>query len=93
MDGGTRPDGGDSRPSGGAPAFAVRGPLLGRGAAAYARAEGLSLLHVKTLAPDVDDAGYASTRAFYRTMGFRPLETFTEIWGPDDPCLLLVRAL
>ena len=33
------------------------------------------------------------TRAFYAAAGFRPLEVITEVWGPDDPCLLMVRPL
>ncbi len=59
----------------------------------YARTEGFSLLHVKTLAPSDPDPGYAATRAFYAALGFRPLEVFPEHWGPDDPCLLMVRPL
>ena len=62
-------------------------------AASYARSEGFSLLHVKTLAPSHPDPGYAATRAFYTALGFRPLEELPQVWGPDDPCLLLVRPL
>jgi GNAT superfamily N-acetyltransferase len=69
------------------------GRALVERAAAHARAEGFSLLHVKTLAPSDPDPGYAATRAFYAAMGFRPLEVFPEHWGPDDPCLLMVRPL
>lgn len=70
----------------------VGGALVER-AAAYARAEGFALLHVKTLAASDPDPGYAATRAFYLAEGFLPLEVITEVWGPDDPCLLLVRPL
>jgi GNAT superfamily N-acetyltransferase len=69
------------------------GRMLVERAASYARAEGYALLHVKTLAPSDPDPGYAATRAFYAAAGFRPLEVFTEIWGPEDPCLLMVRPL
>jgi GNAT superfamily N-acetyltransferase len=62
-------------------------------AAAYARDEGFSLLHVKTLAPEIDDEGYAGTRAFYEAMGFVPLEVIPAVWGPEDPCLIMVRPL
>ena len=62
-------------------------------AASYARAEGYSLLHVKTLAPSNPDVGYAATRAFYASVGFRPLEELPQVWGPENPCLLLVRPL
>ena len=51
------------------------------------------LLHVKTLAPSDPDPGYAATRAFYAAAGFRPLEVLPEVWGPENPCLLMVRPL
>ena len=69
------------------------GRALVERAAAYARAEGYSLLHVKTLAPSDPDPGYAATRAFYLRLGFRPLEVLPQVWGPENPCLLLVRPL
>ncbi len=69
------------------------GRALVERAESYARAEGFSLLHVKTLAPSDPDPGYAATRAFYAAAGFRPLEVLPEVWGPDDPCLLMVRPL
>ena len=69
------------------------GRALVERAAAYARAEGFTLLHVKTLAPSHPDPGYAATRAFYAAVGFLPLEELPEVWGPDDPCLLMVKAL
>ena len=77
------------------PAWRRRGAgrALVKRAASYARAEGYSLLHVKTLAPSHPDPGYAATRAFYAAAGFRPLEVIAEVWGPDDPCLLMVRPL
>ena len=77
------------------PAWRRRG--IGRAlverAVTYTRAAGGELLHVKTLAPSDPDPGYAATRAFYEAMGFRPLEVLPEVWGPEDPCLLLVRPL
>ena len=69
------------------------GRALVERAAAHARAEGFSLLHVKTLAPGDPDLGYARTRAFYEALGFVPLEELPQVWGPENPCLLLVRAL
>jgi GNAT superfamily N-acetyltransferase len=69
------------------------GRALVERAASHARAEGYSLLHVKTLAPSHPDAGYAATRAFYVSVGFRPLEVLPQVWGPENPCLLLVRPL
>jgi GNAT superfamily N-acetyltransferase len=77
------------------PAWRRRGAgrALVERAAAYARAEGFSLLHVKTLAPSDPDPGYAATRAFYAAAGFRPLEELPQVWGPENPCLLMVRPL
>jgi XTP/dITP diphosphohydrolase len=78
------------------PAWRRRG--IGRAlverAAAYARAENFALLHVKTLAPTPDDlyAPYAATRAFYTAVGFLPMEELPQVWGPENPCLIMVRA-
>ena len=69
------------------------GRALVEGAAAHARAEGCALLHVKTLAPSDPDPGYAATRAFYSAVGFLPLEELPQIWGPENPCLIMVRVL
>ena len=49
-------------------------------------------LHVKTLGPSMPDEGYARTRAFYRARGFVPLFETSELWGPENPALVLVRA-
>ena len=70
----------------------VGGALL-KQAEVHARAEGFELLHVKTLAPSDPDPGYAATRAFYLARGFRPLEVLPQVWGPENPCLLLVKSL
>lgn len=69
------------------------GRALVERAAAYARAEDFALLHVKTLAASDPDPGYAATRAFYLALGFRPLEVLPAVWGPENPCLLLVKPL
>ncbi len=70
----------------------VGGALVER-AAAHARAGGCALLHVKTLAPSDPDPGYAATRSFYAAVGFLPLEELPQVWGPENPCLLMVRVL
>jgi len=69
------------------------GRALVERAADYARAEGFSLLHVKTLAPSDPDPSYAATRAFYAAVGFLPLEELPQVWGPENPCLLMVMVL
>jgi GNAT superfamily N-acetyltransferase len=50
------------------------------------------LLEVKTLGPSHPDPFYARTRAFYSALGFLPLEE-TNLWGDDQPCLILVKPL
>lgn len=57
------------------------------------RADGVRLLHLKMLGPSNDDAGYAKTRAFYERMGFVAMEERTDVWGPTQPCLFLVKPL
>jgi GNAT superfamily N-acetyltransferase len=56
-------------------------------------ADGCRLLQVKTQGPSRPDAGYALTRQFYRALGFLPVEETTDPWGPENPCLILVRVL
>lgn len=56
-------------------------------------ADGCRFLQVKTLGPSRQDDGYARTRRFYRAVGFVPLEETPELWPPDNPCLIMVRAL
>jgi GNAT superfamily N-acetyltransferase len=57
------------------------------------RQRGIEYLQVKTLSPSHPDEGYARTRAFYQAWGFRPLEEFPDLWGEDNPCLLLVKGI
>ncbi len=59
----------------------------------YAKNQQIEYLQVKTLGSSNDDANYAKTRAFYAAMGFRPLEEFSQIWGENNPCLILVKKL
>lgn len=59
---------------------------------ADARARGVRLLEVKTLAASHPDPNYARTRHFYAKWGFLPLEE-TDLWGPENPCLILVKPL
>lgn len=59
---------------------------------ADARAAGVRLLEVKTLGASHPDPNYARTRQFYARRGFLPLEE-TDLWGPDNPCLILVKPL
>lgn len=48
-------------------------------------------LQVKTLGPSDHDLYYAKTREFYSAMGFRPLEESAQIWGKENPCLIMIK--
>jgi ribosomal protein S18 acetylase RimI-like enzyme len=68
------------------------GSALVQAAEATLRQQGTAYLQVKTLSAKHPDVNYARTRAFYFKLGFRPLEEL-EIWGSENPCLLMVKAL
>lgn len=48
--------------------------------------------HTKTIAPSKIDAAYAESRAFWQAAGFVPLDEHL-LWGPHNPCLVLVKVL
>jgi ribosomal protein S18 acetylase RimI-like enzyme len=56
------------------------------------RADGVGRLDVKTLSSRDPYPPYAETRAFYRANGFREIEEL-DIWGPENPAVLLRRSL
>ena len=55
--------------------------------------KGVKFLTVKTLSASHPDEGYAKTREFYKACGFVPVEEFKELWGKENPCLFMVKAL
>ncbi len=59
------------------------------------RADGVTLLEVKTLAPTVVYAPYERTRHFYERAGFVLLEVVDPYpgWEPDSPCAIYVKIL
>lgn len=71
----------------------------GIGKALHARVErwlqerGVLLLQVKTLADAHPSKEYAETRAFYASLGYKPMEVFPTLWGPGLPVLQLVKHL
>ena len=69
------------------------GRALLNAAQEWLRQQGVEFLQVKTLGPSNDDPNYAGTRKFYETMGFRPLEEFSQIWDEYNPCLILIKRL
>ena len=62
-------------------------------AESYLRDRGVKFIQVKTLSDSHSDTGYARTRAFYRAIGFAPLEEFKTLWDEDNPALLLIKKL
>jgi ribosomal protein S18 acetylase RimI-like enzyme len=54
---------------------------------------GIEFLQVKTLSSRKPDDGYDRTRAFYLSVGFRPLEEFPDLWDSDNPALQMTKAL
>ena len=69
------------------------GAALVAAAMRHARQSGARLLTVKTLGRGRAHAGYAGTRAFYRSQGFLEIEEFPDFWGPDTPMSLMGRIL
>jgi GNAT superfamily N-acetyltransferase len=55
------------------------------------RKDGAVYLTVKTLDESRSSASYGKTRAFYRAMGFIPLEVFPLFWDADNPCLFMAK--
>ena len=69
------------------------GRALLRAVESHLVGKGVEFLQVKTLSPAHPDKNYAKTRAFYGAMGFRPLEEFPDLWGEQNPCLQMIKAL
>ena len=57
----------------------------------YCKDNGYICLTVKTLDASAAYEPYDRTRAFYKNMGFIPLEVFTTLWDADNPCLFLAK--
>lgn len=59
----------------------------------YYRNQGVEYLQVKTLGPAKNWPAYENTRNFYLSLGFKPLEEFPTLWGPDCPCLQMIKKI
>jgi ribosomal protein S18 acetylase RimI-like enzyme len=62
-------------------------------AEAMAAARGARFMTVTTIAATVPDPHYTATRRFYEAIGFLPIEIFPTLWGPHNPCLLMLKPL
>ena len=69
------------------------GKLLIKELENYLKDDGLKILQVKTVPADRDCSAYAKTRAFYKAVGFIPLEVFPTFWNKTNPCLVLVKQI
>ena len=54
---------------------------------------GCKYVIVKTLSDIVDFEPYAQTRKFYKSIGFEPLITLTEMWDEENLCLIMFKPL
>ena len=59
----------------------------------YCRNNAFMYLTVKTLDSSAEYEPYERTRAFYKKMGFIPLEIFTTFWNEENPCLFMAKHL
>lgn len=57
----------------------------------WAKEKGYEFLQVKTLDGSHPDIYYAKTRKFYTSVGFKPLECIPELWGKENPCLIMIQ--
>jgi ribosomal protein S18 acetylase RimI-like enzyme len=62
-------------------------------AEAVARDERCRFVTLKTLGPSEPYEPYERTRRFYEALGYAALEEFTEYWGPDNPTLVMAKAI
>ena len=59
----------------------------------WLRSKGIEYIEVKTLGPSNNDPNYAKTRAFYSSIGFKPLEENLKIWNEQNPCMIFVKRI
>ena len=52
----------------------------------------VDFLQVKTLAQG-SNKDYDRTNVFYRSLGFKKLEIFPQLWGPQNPCQILIKKM
>ncbi len=50
----------------------------------------MDYLQVKTVA-EGSNKDYDRTNVFYRSLGFKKLEIFPQLWDPQNPCQILIK--
>lgn len=68
------------------------GRMLMKQAEDIALSQGITYLHVKTLALQANNEAYLKTYAFYEACGFTPLEVLP-LWDEHNPCQLLIKKI
>lgn len=69
------------------------GKALYNAAESYLIQTGCKYVMAKTLSDAVSYEPYARTRKFYKSIGFEPLVTLTEMWDEENPCLIMLKSL
>ncbi|MCL1990404.1 MAG: GNAT family N-acetyltransferase [Defluviitaleaceae bacterium] len=57
----------------------------------YFICQGCEYVMVKTLSPLHPDIHYAKTRKFYEAVGLKGFYTDHDIWGHENPCLIMLK--
>ena len=57
----------------------------------YFKQNGRKCIIVKTLSEIVNYEPYIRTQLFYKSVGFEPLITLTEMWDEENPCLIMIK--
>ena len=52
----------------------------------------VDFLQVKTVA-EGSNRDYDRTNIFYLSLGFKKLEIFPQLWGPQNPCQILIKKI
>ena len=52
----------------------------------------VDFLQVKTVA-EGSNKDYDRTNVFYLSLGFKKLEIFPQLWGPQNPCQILIKKI
>ena len=55
-------------------------------------AKTVDYLQVKTVAEGANK-NYDRTNVFYRSVGFKKLEIFPQLWDPQNPCQILIKKI
>ena len=54
--------------------------------------QNVDFLQVKTVVEE-SNKDYDRTNVFYRSLGFKKLEIFPQLWGPQNPCQILIKKM